>query len=163
MTVIFRGHIPYARKMSSLSKQEEKEVIALACERRKKVSVRPRTRQDLALKFIPKFEMPGYRFLQPRERVKAGDFRWSCKLKCYVPATRIGELAGTVHTFVRREEKVPDPVKIPEGYRYLARDEKIKRGDLFWATWTRQYMPVINSLIGREVGTISPVIRKVRG
>lgn len=123
-----------------------------------------RRRAHLINEFIPKYQVPGYRTLRPREEVEEGDLRWSRAKKCYVPPTktRIGEMAGTTYTFIRREEKMPKPVELPEGYRYLKSIEKIKRGDLFWAIWSREYMRVTLDLFGKKAGTISTVIRKVK-
>lgn len=128
------------------------------------VLVRPRTRQNLAGKFVPKFKMSGFRTLRPKEEVEEGDFRWSRAKKCYVPISksRVGEMAGTIYTFVRRVAEMSRVITLPEGYRYLAPKNRIKRGDLFWATWHKSYLPVLPSFIGQKVGLITSVIRKVK-
>lgn len=63
------------------------------------------TGRRVPIRIIPNFLSKGYRVLRPREEIEKGDFRWSRVKKCYMPITRnnIGDLAGTVHTFIRKE------------------------------------------------------------
>lgn len=56
------------------------------------------------IEITPSFLPKGFRTLFPREEVEKSDFRWSGVTKYYVPVvkSRIGDLAGTIHTFIRR-------------------------------------------------------------
>ena len=62
-----------------------------------------------ALRIVPKFLPPGYRFLRPREQVLSTDFYWSKRNKCYLPVKgKIGGwagLAGEVLPFIRSSDE----------------------------------------------------------
>jgi len=53
---------------------------------------------------VPKFLPRGWRLLREREIVENGDFHWSERMKCYLPAKKIHlrSIAGHVVPFVRR-------------------------------------------------------------
>lgn len=124
----------------------------------------PATPRCKPIKITPRFWMEGWRTLRSREEVEKGDLRWSRATQCWMPVTKskIGEMAGTVHTFVRREEEMANPCSPPEGHRFLQPKEKIKYGDCFWATHRKCFTPVIADIIGRKAGTICAVIRKIK-
>lgn len=126
--------------------------------------IKSATSRKKPIKINPRFWMKGWRTLRPREEVEKEDLRWSHVKKCWIPVIkdRIGEMAGVIHTFIRREEEMANPCSPPKGHRFLQPKEKIKYGDYFWAVSWKRFIPVLTDEIGKEAGTICTAIRKVK-